>query len=570
LNQEDLRALLRSGIEAAQNNNTILARSTFRQVLEEDPNNELAWMWLAQVVDTQEERRQALQQVLRINPNNERAQEALKRLSGTAEASQPATGLRTTASRADQETGQVYIPQKRDRRDQPSELWKGTQQEADDNRTLYLLAVLLIAIGLIIGGLLLLIDRLTVDSETEATDVPVVVVGTATIAPTSGPPTRARTPIDDLSIETAPATFTPEPTLTLTAVPTETPEPAPPEGDFALVFASANRLYTVSDDGENQRPISFEFGEGISGVNLQSPVISPDGDSILFTADTGTAEELFIGDADGGNVQQLTSLDASQTIDAAWSPDGERIAFASNADGDFDLFIVDADGGSPVKLFDTDERNEREPAWSPDGNHLAYSAGDLGGFDEEIFVLPLNDQDSFPVEEPVNVCQMTDAPRLSFSPAWSPDGSQIAFISNRNDPEETDLYVMASDGTQENLISVGDDFVAGEFNPSWSPDSRWIAVESSRLTDEELLAVEPTDAPSPSDTPDPEADVQLAPTATSRTVSFARENTRLWLIDVATLRWYLITPDDEITDPYWLPSEEVEVPDDIGFRCAGQ
>ncbi len=571
MNQEDLRALLRSGIEAAQNNNTILARSIFRQVLEEDADNELAWMWLAQVVDTQEQRRQALQQVLRINPANERAQDALRRLSVTGAASQPATGLRTTGSRTDQQAGQVYIPQRKDRSQQPSELWKGTRKESDDNRTLYILAVALIALGLIIGGLLLLIDRLTVDTDVEATDVPVVVVvGTPTPAPTTGPATPVRTPIENLAVETAPPTFTPEPPPTLTPVPTETPEPEPPSGEFSLVFASANRLFTINSAGDDQSPISFTFGEGVSASDLSSPMISPDGDSILLTADTGTAQELFIGDVNGGDVQQLTSLGASQTVDAAWSPDGSRVAFASNEDGDFDLFLVDADGGNPVKLFNTDDRDEREPAWSPDGNYLAYSSGDLDGVDREIFVLPLNDQDGFPVEEPVNVCQMTDAPRQSFSPAWSPDGSQIAFISNRIDPEDTEVYTMVADGTQENLVSIGDDFIAGEFDPSWSPDGRWIAVSSARLTGEEILAIEPTDVPPPSPTRDPTTPDPELPTPPPTTRSFARENTRLWLVDVATLTWYLLTPDEEISHPVWLPSEDIELPDDIGFRCAGQ
>ena len=71
---------LKAGIEAAQQGDKKTARNLLKQVLAEDPNNELAWMWLASAVESLDERRACLQKVLQINPNNARAREALSRL----------------------------------------------------------------------------------------------------------------------------------------------------------------------------------------------------------------------------------------------------------------------------------------------------------------------------------------------------------------------------------------------------------------------------------------------------------------------------------------------------------
>ena len=80
MDQNEIRALLNQGIEAARNNNKIIASSYFRRVIEKDPDNESAWMWMAQIADRLDERRECLLNVLDINPLNEQAREALSRI----------------------------------------------------------------------------------------------------------------------------------------------------------------------------------------------------------------------------------------------------------------------------------------------------------------------------------------------------------------------------------------------------------------------------------------------------------------------------------------------------------
>jgi len=76
---------------------------------------------------------------------------------------------------------------------------------------------------------------------------------------------------------------------------------------------------------------------------------SPDGSKIAFYASSNADLDIYVMDADGGNVTRLTegpSHDRSPT----WSPDGRRIAFTSDRDGDDEVYIMNADGTGPVRL----------------------------------------------------------------------------------------------------------------------------------------------------------------------------------------------------------------------------
>ena len=80
MDTEEIQQLLKTGIEAAQSGNKIIAHHILMQVVSKDPNNEMGWMWLASVAETNEERRENLLKVLSINPSNERARQALSKL----------------------------------------------------------------------------------------------------------------------------------------------------------------------------------------------------------------------------------------------------------------------------------------------------------------------------------------------------------------------------------------------------------------------------------------------------------------------------------------------------------
>jgi Tol biopolymer transport system component len=146
-----------------------------------------------------------------------------------------------------------------------------------------------------------------------------------------------------------------------------------------------------------------------------------------------------------------------------------KIAFASERDGNYEIYVMNPNGGGQARLT-TNPAVDREPAWSPDGTRIAF-ASDRGGAGTDIYVVSLATPDT----------PFTPAARLTNNaaddgqPAWSPDGSKIAFVSSRTGDDE--IFVMNADGTgQTNLTNNPFD----DFDPAWSPDGTKIAFASNR------------------------------------------------------------------------------------------
>jgi Tol biopolymer transport system component len=150
-------------------------------------------------------------------------------------------------------------------------------------------------------------------------------------------------------------------------------------------------LWTMTAEGEQQRPV-FEPVEG----RIEAPGgWSPDGSRFLFTRGSVALpgeggritrrSEIYVVNADGSGLTKI----ADQGTDPAWSPDGSRIVFASDRDrngelsyGDTvqyanELYIMDADGSNQRRLTTTKDLNEASPAWSPDGSVIAYQRGEV-------------------------------------------------------------------------------------------------------------------------------------------------------------------------------------------------
>lgn len=258
----------------------------------------------------------------------------------------------------------------------------------------------------------------------------------------------------------------------------------------ALVLALAGvAAWSVTDGGAatGRGEIAFARGGDIYSLDLgthvtrklvatpaleHSPAFSPDGTKLLYVAERGGNAEIYLANADGSRRARLTHSPGAD-YNPAWSPDGGSIAFASNRGGVFKIYVMAADGRGTRLLAPRGSSGGSSftPAWSPDGKRIAFSSSAATPNNVEIYVVRTDG---------------TQLRRLTFTkgdvdtlgddsfPAWSPDGKRIAFSSNRTGDGE--VWIMNANGTGQRRIaglSLRDDWA-----PSFSPDGSQIAFNS--------------------------------------------------------------------------------------------
>ncbi len=178
----------------------------------------------------------------------------------------------------------------------------------------------------------------------------------------------------------------------------------------------------------------------------------------------------------GAPAVPLTTPNDGQTNNTqpAWSPDQTRIVFRTNRSDPSrnvaDIWVMDSPfgvlpGEPSARPLVVRAGDERYPTFSPDGTRLLFR-GDEDGIapsgDEEIYVARADGSD---------IVALTDDDALDSAPAWSPDGTRIAWESTR-DGVDREIYVMDADGTDVEQLTDNDVHDEG---PAWSPDGRLIA-----------------------------------------------------------------------------------------------
>jgi dipeptidyl aminopeptidase/acylaminoacyl peptidase len=146
------------------------------------------------------------------------------------------------------------------------------------------------------------------------------------------------------------------------------------------------------------------------------------------------------------------------------SPDGRQVAFAYNVSGQWEIYLLPLERSSPLRKVTTGPGAKFAPRWSPDGHRLAYVQDLEGGelFDIWVYDLDTDQHRNLTADTPESI-----QPNY----AWSPDGTQIAFISNRSGRFDTYVLPLAG-GPARRVLSVP----RPDWDVRWSPDGQHLAV----------------------------------------------------------------------------------------------
>ena len=227
---------------------------------------------------------------------------------------------------------------------------------------------------------------------------------------------------------------------------------------FSFVSGGFGNVFVMNADGTGVRNVTNQVGS----FNTK-PTWSPDGSKIAFYSDRDGDNEIYVVRADGtGRQTDLTSDHAAEDFGPAWSPDGDKIAFTRSSGGSTDVYVMNADGSAQVNRTTFDSAGHDQPAWSPDGSKIAIRHSTA--VDSEIYVI--NSDGSAPQD-------LTHHVEFDQSPAWSPDGSKIAFASFRSGGEE--IWLMDANGDHPTQYTANLD---RDNYPDWQP----LAANSATVT----------------------------------------------------------------------------------------
>ena len=236
-----------------------------------------------------------------------------------------------------------------------------------------------------------------------------------------------------------------------------------PVGDRGI-----SNIYMSDYDGARQQRVTISKSLDIS------PVWAPDGRSIAFSSWRTNFQDIYVLYPYGGpELQNPTKGNSSkQSYLPAWSPDGSKLAFTSTRDGNAEIYIMNRDG-SGVQRLTNHPMIDVTPTWSPTGTQLAFTSDRTGT--PQIYII---NADGTQLQQ---ITRETYCDR----PTWSPAPlNEIAYSARSGAGNIIKVFDFATRSTRALTDNIGNNE-----SPAFSPNGRHIAFVSSRAGKEQIFTI---------------------------------------------------------------------------------
>jgi eukaryotic-like serine/threonine-protein kinase len=264
---------------------------------------------------------------------------------------------------------------------------------------------------------------------------------------------------------------------------------------LAIVVAAA---YLISTRVTDSRPAptgntAGTFSQLTSSPGIEwFPSISPDGRWVVYAGDTSGNRDIYLQSITGQNPINLTADSLDDDDQPAFSPDGERIAFRSERDGG-GIFVMGRTGEASRRVT----RGGYRPAWSPDGSMLAYTTRTVdinpqnGVGQSELWTINVNSGATRRLGELANAVEVS----------WSPHGMRLAVSIQASGTRQMDVVTIDATRGEPTPLVVDP---STDWSPVWSPDGRFVYFISDRSGSMNLWRVPVNEASGqPLGTPEP-------------------------------------------------------------------